>query len=562
MAQEDTGPQTSGLKLDAGTALTLGFGLHNAWVCSFLYSVNTPFERMFSIAGINGSTVTPFYIISAIAFGLTALIVAMFDQQLVRFSRSRKFMALAALITCLGSLAVLIPVQSFAEAAVFDSFIGIATGFGSSLLAIFWGIAFARENAGVIAIAGSTAYALGYVLNAIVLQMIPTPANQIIVAAIPLIEFALLAAISPKPLASNSDYIPFNGLPTSKTKLAGRLLVPLVLIGFALGVLKALSVQATFGANVDPSLFVMLFLAGSLSVALFALYPLIKGSIKWDFFLRIMVPVVACAALVGALFVMGSEEYSSLLLLVAYILIESLLWISYAYVSHACRLSPIFTIGSSRGIITFAMLVGVLAPAATSDALARMPGGEASLVAIAIACIALGYVLMPSEPNLVKMIAPCPAVRMVSLDIDENMHVFAAAQSSTTAAEIATPQAGTQTKTATPVAPGPAATATVAEKQPLSEARAAMLGVQPTEKASGGKFSHKVKKVAETYLLTERETDILFELAKGNSPKYIEGKYYISAGTVKTHIRNIYHKLNVHKRDELIRLIESADDFD
>ena len=77
-----------------------------------------------------------------------------------------------------------------------------------------------------------------------------------------------------------------------------------------------------------------------------------------------------------------------------------------------------------------------------------------------------------------------------------------------------------------------------------------------------GKFSRKIKLIAQTYLLTERETDILFELAKGNSAASIQEKFFISAGTVKTHIRNIYRKLDVHKRQDLLRLIEEFDACD
>lgn len=52
--------------------------------------------------------------------------------------------------------------------------------------------------------------------------------------------------------------------------------------------------------------------------------------------------------------------------------------------------------------------------------------------------------------------------------------------------------------------------------------------------------------------LTARETEILGYLALGRSLPYISSELYISNGTARTHARNIYKKLNVHSRQELL----------
>ncbi|MBO0452490.1 response regulator transcription factor [Enterococcus sp. MJM16] len=49
-------------------------------------------------------------------------------------------------------------------------------------------------------------------------------------------------------------------------------------------------------------------------------------------------------------------------------------------------------------------------------------------------------------------------------------------------------------------------------------------------------------------LLTERELEILAEMAKGLTNKAIADKLFISVATVKTHILNIYRKLEVNSR--------------
>lgn len=54
------------------------------------------------------------------------------------------------------------------------------------------------------------------------------------------------------------------------------------------------------------------------------------------------------------------------------------------------------------------------------------------------------------------------------------------------------------------------------------------------------------------YQLTEREKSILSELSKGNSYKLIAAHFDISIDTVRTHIKHIYDKLQVHSQTEAV----------
>lgn len=54
------------------------------------------------------------------------------------------------------------------------------------------------------------------------------------------------------------------------------------------------------------------------------------------------------------------------------------------------------------------------------------------------------------------------------------------------------------------------------------------------------------------YQLTEREKSILSELSKGNSYKMIAAEFDISIDTVRTHIKHIYEKLQVHSQTEAV----------
>ncbi len=53
--------------------------------------------------------------------------------------------------------------------------------------------------------------------------------------------------------------------------------------------------------------------------------------------------------------------------------------------------------------------------------------------------------------------------------------------------------------------------------------------------------------------LTRRETEILEQVAKGKSRNKIAKDMFIDLETVKSHIKNIYSKLNVHSREDAIK---------
>lgn len=59
--------------------------------------------------------------------------------------------------------------------------------------------------------------------------------------------------------------------------------------------------------------------------------------------------------------------------------------------------------------------------------------------------------------------------------------------------------------------------------------------------------------------LTQREREILTLLLRGYTYHLIQRELYISEGTVKTHIQNIFRKLGVHNRTDLIEKIVKKD---
>jgi DNA-binding NarL/FixJ family response regulator len=58
--------------------------------------------------------------------------------------------------------------------------------------------------------------------------------------------------------------------------------------------------------------------------------------------------------------------------------------------------------------------------------------------------------------------------------------------------------------------------------------------------------------------LTKRETQILEGIAGGKSRRKIAAELFIDMETVKTHIKNIYHKLDVNSKDEALKVARES----
>src|SRR3954452_16676429 len=68
-------------------------------------------------------------------------------------------------------------------------------------------------------------------------------------------------------------------------------------------------------------------------------------------------------------------------------------------------------------------------------------------------------------------------------------------------------------------------------------------------------FNKQQKTATEFDTLTEREKEILQHLSKGYQYKQIAGNMYLSVETIRTYIRHIYEKLQVHTRTEALNKV-------
>ena len=79
------------------------------------------------------------------------------------------------------------------------------------------------------------------------------------------------------------------------------------------------------------------------------------------------------------------------------------------------------------------------------------------------------------------------------------------------------------------------------------------------EDSAAPQFEQACAMVIGRFGLTPREGDVLRLLARGRTSPVIQEKLFLSHNTVKTHVRHIYAKMEIHSQQELIDIVEGED---
>ena len=634
--------------------LSVGYGLHQAWVYATMFGTASVFGPMPCFQGLYGSSVTLPYLISSIVYIFAMLFIAATDQRFLRLYTSRKLLCVGAALSCAGSLLLL--AVPFFGMPLAETTSGIMTGIGSAILIVYWGTAFARTDSASIVLNTAIAISIAIGLFATVLHYAPFPVSALAIACVPLLELVILLKKTPRPFHERDEVPIFKPLPINRGKFVVRFGAPVLVLGIALGMLRSNSLQNLVMKTSVGAQPMLLLAAGCATVLVLVTIMALGGSDRWSRFFQPLVPFIAVTVFLMPLAGPENASLTSVIMLVGFRCFESLMWIFFADLSQRFRLSPIFVFALGRSIMAFAIMFGTLVPVALANYAHLLPFGEQTLVILLLLVIVFAYALLPREREIESIIMPCPLVKAVSASFErkkesqraaglrncgaatrmdasleqavaesaaqrkqaadgltaegEGATHDRAAEGETAAAADVSLAAGAATATACTAAEsdpcenpaaadrdaraagedptaaepagyangpknaavaqpldnmdgndGAAQASTACERdaaQPAPATNAEARFAKPSETARGGRFRGKCETVANTFLLSRREAEILFFLAKGHNAAYIQEKLDLSEGTAKTHLRNIYRKCDVHSQQDLMRMVEDA----
>ena len=538
--------------------ISVGYGLHQAWVFSSMFSTQNMFGVNSLFTGIYGSSVTLTFLISIIAYAFVLITSALLSKRVLNVFISRKTLVAAGVLMCLGTGIILIPAHSVLP--IFEILGGIITGLGSAVLILYWTTAFARCEGASIVLNTAVGTFISIAVFSLILCFSPYPVGAILTALIPLVEVAILWNKTPIPYSKRSGVPIFKPLPINQGKFFIRFGVPVLIMGVALGVLRTTSLTGLLKLDYSSAQVYLLIAAGIAMVLILITIMAITNSTKWTLFFRALIPFIAVTIFFIPFAGLHSSVEANVIILVGFLCFEALTWVFFCELSQRFRLSPVFVGGTGRGMLAIGILISSILPALFQGSMDEFSFSEQTIVVVLLMVIVISYALLPSEREIQAIVVPCPLVKAVDATLDANI----AAPSNASANQVqqnTTQQKETPTEsTSNNVMQNNYAQS--AAKTP-SAARLAMEGKTTTTqsenvKRGGGRFRAKCETVANTYLLSRREAEILFLLAKGNKSAYIQEKLYISEGTAKTHIRHIYRKLDVHSQQELMRTVEDT----
>ncbi len=309
---------------------------------------------------------------------------------------------------------------------------------------------------------------------------------------------------------------------SSKVRLPGDLgscftvpFVKLACVVFAFSVVMfsvraAVVVADPVATTLDGTRMVMLL--RMVMVSVFALVAIGMHPKQFNFGKMYSLVMAVAVALVAILPVVGALRFAlnSMVALVAY-LFDFVLWCIFAFVVYQKRLSPVAVCGFAYGGFLlgsgFGWALGAYGFRLFVDA-----GYETALyLGLAVAVLVFAFILF-SEREFDQLFMPADEGEQ-SLD------------------ELLCDDGDSQTGS---------------------------MEASMEEIVKKGRFTSAIDALSEQHGLSQREKDVFRCLAMGYDSSAIAKRLSVSKNTVRTHTRNVYAKLGVHSKQELIELVDAA----
>lgn len=405
---------------------------------------------------------------------------------------------------------------------------GLLLGAGSAILVFLWGISFGRLESRDITLNSAAGIVLGVSAYALLHAAIPNQVALHLACTLPQLAHAALLRDRvtdrlPDPDMRENAY--FAELDVKRASFALMVAPATFCIGLILGNI-VMHTGATLKSDDAAGVLCCLALTcvGALATLACCLRCARKG-LSFGRAFRNLVPLMAILMPPLALNALGAAPVvPNMLLLVNFTILCSMAWAYLGSLAQGFRLSPVFLFGLGQGCVTLGYVLAAPLNALFSDIVAEGLSSNVYALVVCLIGLCVASSLMPRREDIMAIVTR--SYKPAELwDAEE--------------------EGGEQ-----------AAEAAASE---LPRAHSGTPYEKDSDELRKGRFVRRCERVADTFLLSRRETDVLFLLAKGRNVGFITQQLGISEGTVKTHVNHVYKKCGVHGRQELICLIDSFD---
>ncbi len=518
---------------------------------------------------------------------IAALVVfGIFDQRLHHLYRTLRPVWAGVALGILGSGLTPFVFVGGPLQALLLALLGCAMGLGFALVSLGWVIAYARRETSSILANAATGGVIGTVLFGVT-TVLPDAAVYPALCLLPLIHLPLMRdrVTDRLPEVALRELTYFCELHVSRSRMALLLFPSFFVMGIVQGALaqnasiffhETLALGETVTALVPSAV-------GYLLLAAAIIFTSNKDNAV-NHIIRLLLGIVGLLALpLSHASVTQNPFLVTGWVLASFTLCLVLGWSLIANISQQYRLSPVFLGGVGLGSTIAGLLVSPMVTrwfAIIVDPALYVPNLLTDLILVEL-CLLLASALLPRQEDVVGLVVQSydpaglidAAARAVGQSDDEA--AGGRAEGDELAEGHGRAAAGWQTAPSESMAGARAGTAgAFADDGKLPAGKGGDVGSDPwladhaeaqdsqddSRPAQMGKFMRKCQRVADTFLLSRRETEVLFLLAKGRNVAYIMEHLVISEGTAKTHVHHIYRKTCVHSQQMLIELVDSMED--
>ena len=488
-------------------ASMLGLGLYWTWVYLSFNSLD--------ITGSlpDGAPLIPILHIVSGFCGVLAFLFVIIRH--ARLEKSRHAGAATWLVSIATTFGTLFYTLQFPGGVAIEAVVAgaVVTGIFSPWIALMWGMAYCRLDARDAAMLTAGSFLVSGALYAAI-SLLPQPFSGIIVAFMPVLSTFVLYLNDPgrfdSPLQRTAGRAA-SFRDEASTMLVrsgtGRLMVGIAITMAVCGGLRIYIMQVQSDVYANPS-----FVAAP--IALVALGLLAYGStlshrsISLGPLYRAAMPLFALAFV--AVTMLGGEgrtELSFAAVSAGSTIIDMLTWMLVVEIVRSTHYSALLVIAAGRLAIHFGMASGEVAALLARDHMTAF-----FVISIAALMLTMGYMFTDRATTFIfepPMAGEIPAMIPVASE-----------------------------------APAMNDGATISDDAVSSS------NEDPSKSPMG--------EIARRYGLSPREAEVFELWATGHGAKAIQDKLVLSPSTVKTHVRHIYEKCDVHSRAEIIALIEGA----
>ena len=476
----------------------LGVAFQLAWLCLFMYNVMPGF-----VVGDSESfdVLNPIYLFSMLSTVAMLLFGIFRLKTFMRFARSRAGVISMPLVCAAGTLCYTLCsagiVPQGAQTAVLVAG-GVLTGVSSAVMASHWASVFGRARARAVIANFTVILACVIVACLAISYLSPTPALAV-ATLLPLASGACLAFADKHGTTGRHT----GAHPGAKHKYPAyaALIAAVALLGVSTGCLPRLSLE---GLSFDQ----VFYSIGTFVILAMMAWLLVREE-PAAFMALFAVPVAVVAVFALPYLRFTANSAADLFYIVGNASIE--LMLLFASVLFALLLD--FSCARTYMVVRVAMALSDFAGAFLAGQILSV-GGDQAAVQLAGTAILVG-----SEVVIGALLLVCLLLRNKSLPAPELNRQAAGMEE----------QPGTERAQEPEAAQGEDAVDDPADA---------------TEEA--------VRTCIEKFGLSPREADVLRLLVAGDSTAQIQDKLCIAPGTFNYHMRNIYSKLGVHSRQELL----------